>query len=50
MIIPECLFKEEQTPIKKTIQKVYNHKSLKQLARESIKLDDKELPKMLINP
>ena len=26
MIKPECLFKEERTPIKKKMQKVYNHK------------------------
>ena len=50
MIIPEWFFKEEQTPIKKKIQKVYNPKTLKQLAREKIKLDDKELAKMMINP
>ena len=50
MIIPEWFFKEEKTPIKKKIQKVYNPKTLKQLAREKIKLDDKELPKMMINP
>ena len=50
MVIPEWLFKEERTPIKKKIQKVYNPKTLKQLAREKIKLDDKELAKMMINP
>ena len=50
MIIPEWLFKQEQTAIKKKIQKVYNPKTLKQLAREKIKLDDKELAKMVINP
>ena len=50
MIIPEWLFKQEQTPIKKKIQKVYNPKTLKQLVREKTKLDDKELAKMLINP
>ena len=44
------VFKEEKTPIKKKIQKVYNPKTLKQLAREKIKLDDKELAKMMINP
>ena len=49
-VIPERLFKEERTPIKKKIQKVYNPKTLKQLAREKIKLDDKELAKMMINP
>ena len=50
MIIPEWFFKEEKTPIKKKIQKVYNSKTLKQLSREKIKLDDKELAKMMINP
>ena len=40
----------EQKPIKKKIQKVYNPKTLKQLAREKIKLEDKELAKMMINP
>ena len=29
MIKPEWLFKEERTPIKKKIQKVYNPKTLK---------------------
>ena len=50
MIIPEWFFKEEKSPIKKKIQKVYNPKTLKQLAREKIKLDDKELAKIMINP
>ena len=50
MIIPDWLFKEERTPIKKKIQKVYNPKTLKQLAREKIKIDDKELAKLMINP
>ena len=50
MIIPDWLFKEERTPIKKKIQKVYSPKTLKQIAREKIKLDDKDLAKMMINP
>ena len=50
MIIPEWLFREERSPIKKKIQQVYNPKTLKQLAREKIKLDDKELAKIMINP
>ena len=50
MIIPEWFFKEERSPIKKKIQKVYSPKTLKQLAREKIKLDDKELAKIMINP
>ena len=50
IIIPEWLFKEEKVPIKNKIRKVYNPKTLKQLTREKIKLDDKELAKMMINP
>ena len=54
MIIAEGLFKEEQKPIQKKIQKVYNPKPLKQTAGENIKLNDresnKELAKKLINP
>ena len=50
IIIPEWFFKQEQTPIKKKIKKVYNPKTLKQIAREKIKLVDKELAKRMINP
>ena len=50
MIIPEWFFKEEKSPIEKKIQKVYNPKTLKQLAREKIKLDDREFAKIMINP
>ena len=54
MIIPEWLFKEEQTPIKNKVEKLYNSKTLKKIARENIKLNDKELDKELtkkmINP
>ena len=50
MIIPDWFFKEEKTPVKKKIQTVYNPKTLIQLAREKIKLDDKELAKLMINP
>ena len=50
MIIPDWLFKEERSPIKKKIQKVYNPKTLKQIAREKIKLEDKELAKVMIIP
>ena len=42
MNIPEGLFKQKQTPIKRKIQKVYNPKTLKLLAREKIIVDDKE--------
>ena len=51
MIIPEWLFQE---PVENKIKKIYNPKSLKQLARNNIKLDDKqlnkELAKKMINP
>ena len=51
MIIPEWLFRE---PIENKIKKIFNPKSLKQLARNNIKLDDKqlnkELAKKMINP
>ena len=51
MIIPEWLFQE---PFENKIKKIYNPKSLKQLARKNIKLDDKQLNKELarrmINP
>ena len=54
MIIPDWLFKEEHAPIKKKIQKVYNPKTLQQLARQNIKMNDKELDKeiakKMINP
>ena len=50
MIIPEWFFKEEKSPIKKKIQKVFNPKTLIQLTREKIKLNDKELAKIMINP
>ena len=51
MIIPECFFQE---PVENKINKIYNPKSLKQIARDSIRLDDKQLNKELarkmINP
>ena len=54
MIIPECLFKQEQTPIKNKIKKIYNPKTLKQVPRQNIKMNDEgidnELAKMMINP
>ena len=50
-IIPEYLFQE---PVENKVNKIYNPKSLKQLARNNIKLDDKqlnkELAKKMINP
>ena len=51
MIIPEWLFQE---PIENKIKKLYNPKSLQQLARDNIKLDDKhsnkELAEKMPNP
>ena len=44
MIIPEWLFQE---PVENKINKIYNPKSLKQLARDNIRLDDKQLNKEL---
>ena len=45
-IIPEWLFSE---PIENKIEKINNPKSLKQLARDNIRLDDKQLNKELAN-
>ena len=50
MIIPNWLFEQEQTPVRKKILKLYNPETLKQLAREKFKLDDKEIATMMINP
>ena len=50
IIIPEWLFKEQQVPIKKQLKKVYNPKTLEQITREKIKLNDEELAKKMINP
>ena len=51
MIIPYWLFRE---PVENKINKIYNPKSLKQVARNNIRLDDKQLKKELarkmINP
>ena len=44
MIIPEWLFQE---PVENKINKIYNPKSLKQIARNNVKLDDKQLNKEL---
>ena len=43
--IPEWLFKEEQTPVKKKIKEVYDPKTLKHKSRSSFKLNDKNLEK-----
>ena len=54
MIVPEWLFKEEQAHIKIKTKKVYDPKTLKQIARENIEIIDKELHEELaeemINP
>ena len=51
MFIPEWLFRE---PVENKIKKIYNPKSLKQIARNNIRLDDiqlnKELAKKMISP
>ena len=51
MIIPEWLFQE---PVENKIDKIHNPKPLRQLARDNIRLDDKQLNKELarkmINP
>ena len=44
MIIPEWLFQE---PVENKINKIYKPKSLKQVARKKIRLDDKQLNKEL---
>ena len=44
MIIPEWLFQE---PIENNIRKIYNPKPLRQLERDNIRLDDKQLNKKL---
>ena len=43
------VFKEEKLPTENKIKKVYNPKTLKQVATEKIKLYDKELAKLMIN-
>ena len=51
MIIPEKLFQE---PIENKIRKIYNPKPLRQLARDNIRLDDRqlnsELARRMVNP
>ena len=43
MIIPEWSFKEEQAPLKNKIEKVSNPKTLKQIARKNIIMNDKKI-------
>ena len=45
MIIPEWLFQE---PIESKTNKIYNPKSLKQIARDFIRLDDKQLNEEIV--
>ena len=40
MIIPEWLFQE---PVENKINKIHNPRSLKQIARDNIRLDDRQL-------
>ena len=51
MIIPEWLFQE---PIENKINRIYNPRSLRQLARNNIRLDDiqlnGELGRRMLNP
>ena len=50
MVIPEWLLKEEQeeqSPIMKQIKNLNDPKTLKQIARENFKLDDKKLDEKL---
>ena len=47
IIIAEWLLKAEQTPTEKKRRNFHNPKTFKQIARESFKLDDKELDKEL---
>ena len=49
LIMPEWLFKKEQAPIKNKSRKVYNPKTLTQIAREIIKMNDKELDEEIAN-
>ena len=44
MNIPEWLFQE---PVENKVNKIYNPKSLTQIARDNIRLDDKQLNKEL---
>ena len=53
IIITEWIFneekQEEQTPIENKFKKIYNPETLKQIARENNKMNDKELDKELAN-
>ena len=51
MVIPKWLFQE---PVENKINKIHNPRSLKQIARDNIRLDDKQLnkdlAKKMLNP
>ena len=47
LIITEWFFEGKQESIRKKMKKVYNSKTLKQIAREINKTNDKELEKVL---
>ena len=51
MIIPECLFQE---PVENKINEIYDPKSMKQIGRDNIRLDDeqfnKEIAEKMNNP
>ena len=46
----EMIITDKQAPIKNKITKVYNPKTLKQIARENIKINDEEMAKKMFNP
>ena len=47
MVILEWLFRDDQAPFKNKIKRVYNRKTLKQITKEKIKINDEELEKEL---
>ena len=47
MNVPKWFFKEEQAPITNKNKQVYYPKTLKQIARESIKINDKDSEEQL---
>ena len=46
VFIPEWFFKEEQEPFKRKIKKVYNPKTIEQIARENVKTKKNVLKKI----
>ena len=47
LIITDWSFKEDQAPITNKVKEIYNPETIKQIARKSIKINDKELNKEL---